>query len=489
MKFPWTREQQRQEPFLAIPVKRAQTRPLAYYCTSDNCDNALTGLTLAEVAVGCLRMVPPKPFAELTKELKDRITSGAHCMCPDHPQNPLAFICPATDCFKPLMPTVPIGLWAPPFSGKTIACVAFDQEFSKQLRARTRVGSVAVYSGDAFPSIGEDGFLPNKTGQGDHYAARFILTRSDWHLPWSIGLTDMSGEYYDDLFGDAHEDEWRLRQSLMLRTREAMFMIDPETSGPLSAGVKRSLGEPLRRIFSSYRAAKMLSGLDESTLRDLLLGQTTILHAHHYPPGGAVNGGYRNLAARLVESAVASIGSVTGKTFGEAETTVQVQTIGDHLAEIVKVVRPSPHKQLSDLVGFLGQWGCPKTNGRFDIRLALTVSKADLLGLDLPDDRSILANVSASSPWSAWRERLQALSDASRSVLERYEPNLVGTAMDSFRSVGFFFMSSLGRPVEYDIDARGEIRQRASMAASGVRSPTPRGVLWPPLWLMADGAQ
>jgi hypothetical protein len=298
----------------------------------------------------------------------------------------------------------------------------------------------------------------------------------------------MGGENYDDLDCDTQDDERRLRQQLMLRTREAMFLIDPETSEGLGAKVDRSLEEPLQRLFTTYRTAKLLAGLNDSLLHELLLLQTHLLRANRYPPGGADPGGrYLSLATKLAEAAVQFVNAQNGVTVGPEVIRAQIEAIDEHLAGIVRVTRLAADKQLDNLVTFLETWECPARNGKFDLRLAITITKSDLLRCTLPDDRKILEGVGRHTPWEQWRRQLQRLSDESQAVLDQYEPNLVATASQYFRKAGFFFISSLGRPVEYDIDKdAARIRTIMSPDASGARTLAPRGVLWPVLWLSAD---
>jgi hypothetical protein len=383
-----------------------------------------------------------------------------------------------------------VGLWAPPNGGKTISCVAFNHELPTRLTRRTGVAARSLYSRGAFPTVRNDGALPVKTDPGHHHTTRFTLKHRDWDVPRRIELTDMSGEYYEDLLGDAKGDKVRLRRSMMLQTREAMFLIDPETCAGLGAAIDKSLEEPLRNLFSTYSKSALLAGLGQDDLRELLLHQKQILQGARYPPGGESNGNYKSLAARLSDAALQFVTPRTGVSLSDAHLGAQVQTIDEHLTFIAQLERPSGHTQLNDLAGFLETWGCPRhADGRLDIRLALVVSKSDMLTCDLPDDGEILADVDATSPWSAWSRRLEALSHASRLVLEEFESKLVETADSSFRTVGFFFMSSLGRPVDYTISGTSDIRTIAGADASGARTLSPRGVMWPLLWLAGDDAR
>ena len=52
----------------------------------------------------------------------------------------------------PLLPAAHVGLWAPPFGGKTIACVALNHELSKRMPGRSGVAARALYKRGAFPT-------------------------------------------------------------------------------------------------------------------------------------------------------------------------------------------------------------------------------------------------------------------------------------------------------------------------------------------------
>src|SRR5262249_19511335 len=152
---------------------------------------------------GCVRCQPADPFNRLSEVLKARVQSGEPCRCPQHPLQAATVMCPNAECNRPLQAAWLLGLVAFSNGGKTMLCSAINEQLSTHVRARTGVDSAALYDQAAFPSIGKDGELPEKSDIGRHQTVRFTLTRAGWDQQRRIDVVDMSGEYYANLLAEA----------------------------------------------------------------------------------------------------------------------------------------------------------------------------------------------------------------------------------------------------------------------------------------------
>ena len=138
--------------------------------------------------------------------------------------------------------------------------------------------------------------------------------------------------------------------------------------------------------------------------------------------------------------------------------------------------------------------------GKADVRVAIAVTKADLL--PFADRRDLRVELGPDSSRKEWRRAVRDVSRASRQLLlDLGERAFVTAAESEFREVGFFFVSSLGRDVEVLVElmpnpsAPSEVdrsvpvlKKRISLSRDGTRQPNPQNVLLPLFWILLGQA-
>jgi hypothetical protein len=78
----------------AVPKKKKAPAPHSYFCTNNECDHALAGLTLKDAAFGCMLCSPPVAPADVSKEVRAAVEQGEPTRCPQHPLMPVVPRCP-----------------------------------------------------------------------------------------------------------------------------------------------------------------------------------------------------------------------------------------------------------------------------------------------------------------------------------------------------------------------------------------------------------
>ena len=188
---------------------------------------------------------------------------------------------------------------------------------------------------------------------------------------------------------------------------------------------------------------------------------------------------------------------------------------------------PTLTKQIQDIIAFFNLWGA-RVDGKYEVHVAFTVSKSDLLDGLVPDYDQYHVGLGPSSSSGEWRRALGLVSRASERVLWETERQAVQLVKDNFHKSAFFFVSALGRdavpvvrrgrparptaarvggesapwmspgqdasqalpgagPASSDDDLPWNLQKLVALGADGTRTPKPRNVLLPLLWLLAQG--
>src|SRR5262249_10270350 len=157
---------------------------------------SLDGYPVENLAFACYRDEAPKPFTELEAGVRDRLLSTPLAnfsgTCDQHRGMPLAAVCPDKVCSWPISPhgdVPPTGLWAPPFAGKTVYCVACCDVLESDLYFRTGITQEMYSPRGRLPTIDSRGRFPDKTAEGRHHSVSVVFHRPDWKERRRVTLT------------------------------------------------------------------------------------------------------------------------------------------------------------------------------------------------------------------------------------------------------------------------------------------------------------
>jgi hypothetical protein len=349
------------------------------------------------------------------------------------------------------------------------------------------------------------GMVPGKTQVGEHRGI-VILLKSPLMVPRKLKMTDMDGAYYTEFFvSGGIQPEINTFTRLIHHTREAIFFISPEQAGAVGATAPPELFAVVSAVVEDWQKPKnLLAQRSLDGMQLLLRGMELKLRERLFPVPDEINQGYDALASDLL--------SLVGSN--DPQRRSRTAKLLARVAESMKDTMPMG-AQLIGLENQLRAWRFPRTSdGKLDLRLALTVTKADLIMKRDPvladaGDMNPMANVS-SSP-AQWRQAVRASSDKARAVLLHYDPQVVSLAEGAFREVGYFFASALGRDTELlavqersanrvddselddsELDEvrtnkselKFQVRKRLPFGTDGTRHPGPIGVLNPLLWIL-----
>jgi hypothetical protein len=377
-----------------------------------------------------------------------------------------------------------------------------EQRLFKMCGINPRFGmDLRGYRRQVVNPLWDRGMVPAKTQPGEH-SGIVILLKKGQGAARKFKMTDMDGAYYTEFFtsGGAKSDDQEFTQMIHY-TREAMFLISPDQAGAVGAGAQSDLYPIVSELVDRWDGLGLLGGVDVEGLQRLIDAVTEKLRVHQYPSDDGVHSGYEALARDLL-----SLRNRSDRKAIDATNTVLQKvanaTTGDHVL--------SMEDQLSGLETQLRNWSFPETDGKLNLRLALTITKADLLIgqtrlLTNPGDFTPI--VSNPQNRNEWRTAVRAASYKARAILMEHHPGVVTLAEESFRDVGYFFASALGRDTqlvaaerarkshEEDMDTeagggnsnnegRFEARKRIPIGVDGTRRPNPFGVLNPLLWLL-----
>ncbi len=518
----------------------------AFYCYYNEC---LAPQTLDHMRYGCVDCHPKRPlYKDLDKTVREKLpekltqiwTTRPLCLEHDlHPVQPYCAVCEHRideDGWHP-----PIGIWGGPSAGKTVFCAVLAQAIyagtlfthtglvSQQLVDRTE------YRRDVItPLFQRSGLLPAKTNQGEH--RKLVLkvqgaTPGDGWPVRTITLTDMAGEDFNPNNNEGHDEMLESRQRTVLFARESIFLANPEAAPGLGAttridlfpflahllpsiqralpGATRRAGERLLQVLTQV-LSNNLDLLDAEASCDSLAQEIAYQLPHALPPPA-------------LEALIPAIRTA-------------LETVAGMMAEA-----PTLMDQLSDVVQLMSDGGYQRRahDRKLAHRIAITVSKQDILAgspqhplsrlsmayNDILKRDGLRIEHPAAPPRasvSTWRRALGDISQVSREALiTSGEAAFVAFVESQFAEVGFFFVSSLGRDTEAFL-CEDRIHAPAPQAAQaqnpfgpqaplpqpaaqlgpawvpgkrvalapgrGGRTPEPRHVLLPLLWLLAGSA-
>jgi hypothetical protein len=431
-------------------------------------------------------------------------------LCEEH-QLPIRPRCAGPGCSEVIRRDAtgrPIRLVGGAHSGKTVYSALLASELHSPTFFQTTSTSVARINGDAYlrrtvlPLA--RGVLAEKSSQSHKIVFRFVR---DGYPAEMITLHDMPGEDTPTAPIGYHSDK-------------TLFLINPQaTSTPIG---RIDIGSVVRgRDFLGVevlvkRLADMawLDTANEAAVQSLCNQAAAALRGHGWPNCPR----WEDLAAFLLEMARTAL--TRPASAEEADRRV--------LADLLD----GTAKALCDMPDFITQFdtwaetmraiGAPVVDGRLaGHRLALVFSKADLLGgkSELATRLDALFRTLSVSQTGSSQALCAALQDfsggACKLFLELDLANLVQKAKQQVDEVGFFFVSSLGRDTEIKVTRlapvaaqaapggghqiggaaaapiapaantpRWELTEVLARGPDGTRTPTPRGVINPLLWLL-----
>ncbi len=506
------------------PPRRPAQQPSStevYHCNNDLCPHSYKAILPGDLVFGCLLCDRPARYGDLQDETKKQFTPqvlnsvwDGRVLCPTHR---LALVprCPA--CGAPIDrdgATPPIGIWGASFSGKTVYCAALLMEIERSLFRDTcisvqRMFDLRDYRRRVVDPLRNRGIVPDKTQPGEHHSMILKLQR-DGLLRRKVTLTDMAGETYTNWFATGNQSlDNNARREQMFRTRNAIFLVSPESSGALGAAARRDVYPALSEVLTTLEDQGAVAAYGQKEMQRLLVHIEDKLNAFNFPMPDPAGGSYHRLSEELTR--------LTGRPADDplaAQINSSLETVADKVAQI-----PGMEQQVDELSQFLSNWGFPRFDGKLDLRLAITVAKADLLpdiGLGY---REIMRGLGPGSSREQWRDAIQRCSDISRSLLlRRGEQQFVEKAERNFHEIGIFFVSSLGRDTEAFVEAdaaaamsgsgsvlrgygavatapvgglagrRWNLNKRARPGFDGTRQPDPQNVLLPLLWILMGEA-
>jgi hypothetical protein len=273
-------------------------------------------------------------------------------------------------------------------------------------------------------------------------------------------------------------------------TRDSIFLADPATPG-LGGSVAVDLFGVLRELLQDVQGIGILRGCSEDVVKRLVRAMERILGQSKYPYEGAVGHGdtrYKTLAMELFQ-VIQQFNLLPSST-----DTALIDALRESLEWAATVMRNRVpfEEQLEEIINNMQQWGYKRRRGKLDHRIAITVSKADLLqiehlkGLSQTYDNILRQHrLPARASADEWQKALRKISQVSRNALwNGGEKQFVKFVEGEFSEVSFFFVSSLGRKVEIFVRQGDPISQGVRPALGAPHQPlvdAPQGPRWE-LW-------
>lgn len=501
--------------WLGSPPPRSPERRL-YYCYQNDCLDQPR--PLQEMEFGCCKCESPRPlYDKLSQELLLRLPSdlgslwSAQIKCPKHyAYNVIAF-CP--ECQSPIFEHAydpPIGIWGAGNAGKTVFCAVLAREIQTSLHSLTGLGNQFLidrngYNQEVVDKLYREGLLPAKTHFERHRKLVLRLHGENW-LDRVLTLTDMAGEIYTERSEDLINpgQELARRQRTMLLVRDAIFLLDPENSRQLGATAALDYFSVLSDLLAAIQTRDVL--LERHTAQVFVRRCQEILSRSQFPHNPGPNPKFSLLAREIA-------GLVRRETDTPA-LTASIQDLLQRWSPLLEADSHDPMAVLETIGNYVQLQGGAQLRHR---RLAVVVTKADILkGIGVADIHqrySEILNRSGARRQSMaqhWKEALEEISQISRDTLARSGmKTFVDQVTKQYLEVGFFFVSSLGRETEPFVQEgtvylRSGSTLRAGMdqaapevvrgwvlnkrvrsdSLKGSRSPDPRFVLLPVLWLL-----
>lgn len=529
------------EPESARPARprrppRSRPRVDEYYCHNDAID-CLGAFRRDELLFGCYRcreidhtaatydeLSPDMQAALGTKaELDSLWDRAAPPRCPQHAGLSISAACPRCGgAISRSNEAPPSTIFGGANSGKSVFCAVLVKELDRLYEA-TGVATAARHDADYLSQVVQplfdQGVLPNKTAV-DASAHRRVVIRAggaDWPQRRYV-ITDMAGEIWEPAAQKLGADYVKVARGTILYSHDSIFVVDPSkaTRGVLNARVPPDLFGVLSGLLGVLQSTSLLHGRQAAELTDLFRRITRILRSEHYPRGS--NPQSRTRLARRVLMVVMQATRPMSEAQQEALVGQIEATLESHAG--VVVAQAGFAGEIRELVQFLKDHNYQRTpDGRLDHRLAVVISKADLVP-DAPLVELSELGAHARSTREQWYAALCGVSDRARAKLEEMgEGQFVASLEAEFTEVGFFFVSSLAADTEVVVrpapssggyeaelgDYRGAgflgmasadpqparpsaewvLDKVVTLGEAGVRTPEPRGILLPLLWQLA----
>jgi hypothetical protein len=498
----------------------------------------------------------PETFKGLSAEIRARFPNNlaaiwaGHVFCERHNSLPLLPRCPTCRVIIDRDGWIsPVGIWGSSSAGKTVYCAALMMEIDRLLYDWTGLtashfhdhGKYKVEVGDRFKN---NGIIPGKTGHDQRRTLILKLRGKGWNNR-KITLTDLAGETYEDWLSLGEETpELRARRQLILWTKEAMFIADPEASPGLRSTMRRDLYSTLMLIGKVYDQFKLLDHYEHFQKQRLLNRMKYVLASHNYPIANDPDPLLSSYAMYSDAEPLDVQGD--GDPINALRKKFQYHPYGEPAIELAVLVHENPHEslvyeiadrlnfaairmnatpdlktQIAGITEFISRCGVERVGDdekKLDRKLAIVVSKADLIPNVLKAyDQFPLNDPDFRPSQQEWREILKQISLISKQILIDFgERQFVELAERNFRNVGFFFVSGCGRDTEEFV--KQETAQASRPVASfhmplntsepatparppeqpplplekvlvrgprGGRQPDPQHVLLPLLWILA----
>jgi hypothetical protein len=482
----------------SAPASVSSPGPTLHFCLNSNPDCG-EPRPLGKFLFGCLRCEDKGkllPWSEITntpspENLTDAdIWTPGYVKCPTHLMRPLIPWC--AECHRSIWRQAvgaPFPLIAGSGAGKTVylATLAYAMQHSELTKTQAVNEVIDPTLRKTVRALWEKGIVPEKTPEGEGRKLGFLLGQNhNGDTRTLTALVDVPGEAI----------EKNVRQYLLGEANGGIYLLDPHSAqghgglevGQLGQAASVDVFSPLFRIFEVL--VKHDLPLDsKSTIEEALTDVGKKLQSRYpwseHQPQALGREMQQVLSSHLIplhDNVRTWLGASDGLIGNLKLLENELKSRGNFLTLLEDV-----HNQL--------QRACFDRilpNGyTLDYSLAIAVTKADLIAewvrQDLLADARKTEDTLAALEVKKWKPILQAHSDRCESILKAPlgEGAFVDEAKRRFTNVGFFFISSLGRPtgIRIDADKKKLIKCISGDLERGVQGPIPAGTLLPLMWM------
>jgi len=411
----------------------------------------------------------------------------------------------------------PINLLSPVSGGKTVYSITLVSEIENSLYKRyginwRRMNGKEYYDNVVCPLV-ESGTLPAKTKVGEVLKTIYFFTSQET----VITLTDMSGE-------TLQAEDINEQKGVLLLSNEGILLLDPHAS-PATSEMRAQVVEDklsvIVQILKTLHKHNCLNTINKIEIEVYIEKLETLLKKHGYPAAS----NWQNLAKDIVTS-LENLKKINCRQI-EIEEELAVEIAG--LAGDARQRITFDHF-FNAIINFMESSEMfPKTNGKFDYKLTVVVNKSDELPTEFIPNWDVVYQTpryNKSKKHSDLKEDLKKISSICREkLLYLVGEQFIDTVESNFNQVSYFFVSSLGRgidiivenvsttpPITASTPVSGgitrsqdqsiqmqqatlaqqprpfpwQLKKVVSKSEQGTRTPAPKGVLLPLLWLLTN---
>ena len=389
----------------------------------------------------------------------------------------------------------PASIWAGPNSGKTTYCAALAELSAVEkstLWKKTGVTSINnlkknEYLEKVVRPLFDHGVVPRRTNRGEmrKIVMQLSAPMAEGWPQRTFTMTDLAGEVWE-MSSESSEGLAELAMNTMLYSKESIFLLDPNASvfaesDGLGANVAPDFITLIQQIMEKIHEFQMLPEEYAPETKSTVQAMVTSIQRYFlqkeiaYP--SRINGKDEEEAKAVAREYGEFIGAIIRKYLRSHIDSRLIEQISIKIYEVAKKLQTTPGNvsTLTDLTNYLIQYKYPKRNGKLNHRIALVVTKSDMLPHDFVEDESELGK---RRDKQSWRKYLNKVSQKNREIFKQYNlSHLVNYTENNYMEVGYFFVSALGVSTQLEIKYE---RPRATVNAptssrGGGRHDTPQG--------------